>query len=192
MTNRMRSLLTTSLETVCPRDAESSLNVAGRTHQAAPGIERHSGVIAPHCDGSTQLSGWRTRRACKEIAIPVTAVFQNASLRGVINVDHTESLGISLAPLKIIHERPDEIALYRRPLVDGLSNSLDVRNKILFTLRIADAVAAIPFIVISRPILRDIKRGRRIVAMKSQQEIAQPLRENLPPHRTVGASWHWI
>src|SRR6185312_6313733 len=170
---------------VFPCDMESRLNIAVPTHHSEASRQRRRRSITIYFQAPTLLSVWRSGHASQEIAIPVTAVFDNAALSGIVDIDQAESLGVSLAPLKVIHKRPGEIALYRRPLIDDLSDGLDVCNKILPALRIADAVPAIPLIVIGRPILGNIERSGRVVAMKAQQEITQPLREHLPAHRGI-------
>ena len=42
-------------------------------------------------------------------AIPVTAVLDDAALRGIIDINDTEARGIAIGPLKIVHERPDKV-----------------------------------------------------------------------------------
>ncbi len=45
-----------------------------------------------------------------EALIPEGAVFENAALRGVIDIDDTETLAIAFSPLKVVEQRPDEVA----------------------------------------------------------------------------------
>jgi hypothetical protein len=45
------------------------------------------------------------------VAIPQGAVFQDAFLGGVIDVDQAKALGIAFSPLEIVHQRPGEIAV---------------------------------------------------------------------------------
>src|SRR5690606_30783399 len=51
-------------------------------------------------------------------AIVVGAVLQNAPLRRVVHIHDPEAPAVAPRPLKVIEERPDEVAFERRPLAD--------------------------------------------------------------------------
>jgi hypothetical protein len=61
-----------------------------------------------------------------DTAIPVCAGLQGALLRLVVHINHAKTLGISLSPFEIIHERPGKIPAQRHPGRDGQGGLLEV------------------------------------------------------------------
>ncbi len=52
--------------------------------------------------------------------IPVTTLFHNAALCGVVNVDDAEAFAVAFRPLEVIQQRPDEITPQRYSLCQRL------------------------------------------------------------------------
>ncbi len=91
-------------------------------------------------------------RACfalggNERGVPAAAVFDDAALGGIINVDQAEALAVALGPLKVVQEGPDDVAFDGHALAYDLGDGLDVRAQVVYTLLIVNVVVAVPVIV---------------------------------------------
>src|SRR5579875_490004 len=117
-----------------------------------------------------------------ELSVPVTAVFDDAALSRIVNVDQAKTLAIALSPLKIIHERPDEVTLDGRALANNFTDRLNMRLEVVYTLRVVNAVVAVQMIVESRATLRNGYGFWSIIAMNTHQDIGETIRKDLPPH----------
>src|ERR1700722_2258201 len=49
------------------------------------------------------------------LAVPLRAKLRNPSLRFEVNIIKSESLAVSICPLKVIHQTPEKITLNRVP-----------------------------------------------------------------------------
>ena len=54
-----------------------------------------------------------------DLFIPVAAVLDNSLLGFVVNIDNSEAFGVSMCPLKVVHQRPNEVTFERHPILDG-------------------------------------------------------------------------
>src|SRR5204862_1643203 len=67
--------------------------------------------------GSQRLEVASVRR--NRITIPVSTIFDDASLRWIINIDNAEAFSVTKGPLEVIHQRPDKIASERYTIDNG-------------------------------------------------------------------------
>src|SRR5450830_1575352 len=66
-----------------------------------------------------------------EVAVPEGAVLEAALLRGVIDIQHAETLGIARIPLEVIHQAPVEIAAHVDTLCDHGAQGIEVQLHVL-------------------------------------------------------------
>src|SRR5437868_2881594 len=60
------------------------------------------------------------------LLIPASALYGNAALRGIVNIDEAEAFRIAFGPLEVIQQRPDKIARQRCPFLDGFACLSDI------------------------------------------------------------------
>src|SRR5436190_23054522 len=65
-----------------------------------------------------------------DLTVPMTAAFDDASLRRVVNVHQAEPLAVAPAPLEVVQQRPYEITLQRYPLRDRLAAGAQVCGEV--------------------------------------------------------------
>src|SRR5579875_2144629 len=141
---------------------------------------------------SMVLLGRQDARSCVRLAksrdettVPVAALFDDAALRCVIHIDDAETLTISFGPLKVIQQRPDEVAAQWRALLQRLRRCLDVLAQVLDALRIADEAIAVPFIGEGGSVLGYEERRYVILAVQAHDQVGERLWVDLPAHCRV-------
>src|SRR6266511_1400099 len=97
--------------------------------------------------------------------VPGRAVFGNARLRGIVDIDNAEALAVSVGPLEVIHQRPEEVAAYWGAIRDRLAHCADVTVQVGDPPRVVDP-AANHLVVEGDAILGDVDRFGRVVAVQ--------------------------
>ncbi len=82
-------------------------------------------------------------KGVQQRGIPVATFLDHAALGGIVDIDNAKAFGVALAPLKIVHQRPDKVAAQGCTLFNGLSASRNIRAQIGDALGIADRVTTI-------------------------------------------------
>src|SRR5579872_1936 len=121
-----------------------------------------------------------------EGCVPVAAIFDDAALGGIINVNKTETFAVALGPLKVVEKGPDNVAFDRYTLSYDLGNGLDVPPQVVYALLIVDIVGAIPLIVEGGTTFGDNQRFWGILSVNTCQDVGETIGEYLPAHFCVG------
>ena len=66
------------------------------------------------------------------------ARFGNAALRGVIYIDQAKALRVSVSPLEIVHQRPDEIAAHVVAALDPVQHRIEIAAEIVDAIPVID------------------------------------------------------
>src|SRR5712691_5336469 len=133
-------------------------------------------MVVPRCGELYALMG------SNQVCIPLAAGFDDALLRLIIDVDNAKALAVSFGPLKIIDERPDEVTAQWCATLDTLGHCLDMVAQVGDTLWVIDALIAVQVVAESRPVFGDVDSRHLIILVDAHDDIAQPLRVNLPAH----------
>src|SRR5206468_3830389 len=92
-------------------------------------------------------------------------------LRGEVDVDDAEALGVAEGPFEIVEERPDEVAADVDSRRDRVGNGGDVIAQVLHAQRILDdAVDGARWIVERGAVLGDVNRDRAVAFAEPEQQ----------------------
>src|SRR5581483_2509907 len=122
--------------------------------------------------------------------IPTSALFDDTSLRGIIDVDDAKTLAVSFSPFVVIHQGPDEVATQRRALFKRLGAGPDVLAQISYALWIINGIVTIPLILVGSSVLSDVESWHVILAVQAYQQIPESLRIDFPGHLSIAGPRH--
>ncbi len=109
-----------------------------------------------------------------------------------------------MRPLEVVEQAPDEVSLHRRAVGDRAGNGGDMRREVRGSLGIVHAAVVDADVAERGAVLRDVHRGRCIVAGDPDEQAAETVGIDLPAHvrvlrlrialhpRAVGAGAHDI
>src|ERR1051326_7727781 len=117
-----------------------------------------------------------------EGSVPATTIFDDTALCGIVDIDQPKALLVSLGPLKIVQEGPDNVTLDRHPLAHNLGNGLYVRAQIVYTPQVVNVVVAIPLIVEGGTTFRDNESFGSVLAVNARQDVGESVGEDLPAY----------
>src|SRR6266545_815159 len=127
----------------------------------------------------------RARPARDEVAIPIEAVFGHSLERRIVDVDDPEPFRVTVRPLEVVEQAPDEVPLDRRAFSDRTGDGADVRLEIGRSLGIVHAPVVHAHVAERGAVLGDIDRRRPIVTRDTDEQMLQTVRIDLPAHIRV-------
>src|SRR5579884_1785153 len=124
------------------------------------------------------------------LLIPAGAIFENAALSGIINVDEAEAFGVAFSPLEVIQQRPDEIACQRCSFQNGFSCLPDIFLQEIDAPGIVHLPILADCIGKGSTILGNIQARDRVFLMHAYQQLADASRVDLPFHLSIFGTFH--
>ena len=97
-----------------------------------------------------------------DFAIPVTTIFDDAALGGIVGVDDAEALVIADSPFKVVHEGPDEVAEEGNAFADGLMGLKKVFAQVVEALGVVYLIVFAKRIGEGRAVFGDVDGGNVI------------------------------
>src|SRR5690606_411756 len=114
------------------------------------------------------------------LGIPSGTRLRDALLSRIVDIHDTEALRKSLCPFKIVQQGPRKIATQRNAagnrLMAGTQVSVEVRHPVL----VVHPAVGLDHVVECGPVLGDINRHRRVLAMDPQQDLGESAGVDLP------------
>src|SRR5690606_29584938 len=122
-----------------------------------------------------------------ERGVPVGAGLGGPLQRRVVDVDDAEPLGVAVAPLEVVEQRPQVVPAHGRPGLDGVPDGAHVRAQVGDAVVVLDGAVGSDDVGESGPVLGDDERGAGVLAVHPHEELAEPARVHRPSHVGVRA-----
>src|SRR5258708_21334306 len=110
-------------------------------------------------------------------------------LRSEVHVDDAESTAVSIGPLEVVHQGPDEVTPHIHSRERRLAQAAQVSFQKSDTFDVVHPAFWVHVIVERRPVLCDVYGQLRVVGMNPSQDVEQPIRPDRKPacgQRTLG------
>ena len=105
----------------------------------------------------------RDESSLGDIAVPQGAVLRRTLEGVVVDPDQPKALRVAECPLEVVHERPRKVALDIGALLNGITDSQQVRVQVSLPLDVSDPPRLVRRSRIRGPVLGDDQRWRPIL-----------------------------